>query len=118
VTSVAYSANYTRKVNAFPGKIGRFIKKAIAKWNKTKKSGQADSMSRCRNWWKDIPLRSDSIINWPNMISRARLHMRICWLRPVLSAATILPRSEEHTSELQSRENLVCRPLLEKKKER
>src|SRR5690606_42165643 len=27
------------------------------------------------------------------------------------------PRSEEHTSELQSRENLVCRLLLEKKKE-
>src|SRR5690606_40929858 len=27
-------------------------------------------------------------------------------------------RSEEHTSELQSRENLVCRLLLEKKKER
>src|SRR5690606_40255003 len=26
------------------------------------------------------------------------------------------PRSEEHTSELQSRENLVCRRLLEKKK--
>src|SRR5690606_40311851 len=24
------------------------------------------------------------------------------------------PRSEEHTSELQSRENLVCRPLLDK----
>src|SRR5690606_40315865 len=28
-----------------------------------------------------------------------------------------LLRSEEHTSELQSRENLVCRLLLEKKKE-
>src|SRR5207302_9951695 len=28
------------------------------------------------------------------------------------------PRSEEHTSELQSRENLVCRLLLEKKKKR
>src|SRR5690606_39578670 len=27
-----------------------------------------------------------------------------------------LPQSEEHTSELQSRENLVCRLLLEKKK--
>src|SRR5690606_40276596 len=26
-------------------------------------------------------------------------------------------RSEEHTSELQSRENLVCRPLLEQKKQ-
>src|SRR5690606_41912087 len=28
----------------------------------------------------------------------------------------LCPRSEEHTSELQSRENLVCRLLLEKKK--
>src|SRR6266700_6884232 len=33
--------------------------------------------------------------------------------RPPLRCA---PRSEEHTSELQSRENLVCRLLLEKKK--
>src|SRR5690606_41077499 len=33
------------------------------------------------------------------------------------SCATKVPqRSEEHTSELQSRENLVCRLLLEKKK--
>src|SRR5690606_41057791 len=31
-------------------------------------------------------------------------------------ADSLLPRSEEHTSELQSRENLVCRLLLEKKK--
>src|SRR5690606_31894806 len=31
-------------------------------------------------------------------------------------AADDLERSEEHTSELQSRENLVCRLLLEKKK--
>src|SRR6266511_5227815 len=29
-----------------------------------------------------------------------------------------LERSEEHTSELQSRENLVCRLLLEKKKKK
>src|SRR5690242_21427910 len=29
-----------------------------------------------------------------------------------------LPRSEEHTSELQSHVNLVCRLLLEKKKQR
>src|SRR5207302_10941994 len=33
---------------------------------------------------------------------------------PLLRKA--LARSEEHTSELQSRENLVCRLLLEKKK--
>src|SRR5690606_41941344 len=33
-----------------------------------------------------------------------------------LPATTLCARSEEHTSELQSRENLVCRLLLEKKK--
>src|SRR5690606_41879276 len=33
----------------------------------------------------------------------------------VASPAIVAPRSEEHTSELQSRENLVCRLLLEKK---
>src|SRR3712207_7928488 len=31
-------------------------------------------------------------------------------------ARPLLPRSEEHTSELQSRQYLVCRLLLEKKK--
>src|SRR5690606_15981768 len=35
---------------------------------------------------------------------------------PILEIRTALERSEEHTSELQSRENLVCRLLLEKKK--
>src|SRR3712207_7003741 len=30
----------------------------------------------------------------------------------------LLPRSEEHTSELQSRQYLVCRLLLEKKKKK
>src|SRR3712207_8082565 len=33
-----------------------------------------------------------------------------------LPACGLLPRSEEHTSELQSRQYLVCRLLLEKKK--
>src|SRR5690606_40341850 len=36
----------------------------------------------------------------------------------VLKYYSIELRSEEHTSELQSRENLVCRLLLEKKKKR
>src|SRR5687768_17995216 len=35
---------------------------------------------------------------------------------PISFADTCLPRSEEHTSELQSRLHLVCRLLLEKKK--
>src|SRR2546430_2082295 len=34
----------------------------------------------------------------------------------IIRAAIAWPRSEEHTSELQSQSNLVCRLLLEKKK--
>src|SRR5690606_39629082 len=40
------------------------------------------------------------------------------WFRSRAEAKVLIERwrSEEHTSELQSRENLVCRLLLEKKK--
>src|SRR5690606_41603078 len=64
----------------------------------------------CRSWspcvqWQSffVPTRSSS----PPASSCAASSGPCC-----LSAR----RSEEHTSELQSRENLVCRPLLEKKK--
>src|SRR2546422_8526874 len=36
----------------------------------------------------------------------------------VAGRAALVPRSEEHTSELQSRLHLVCRLLLEKKKKK
>src|SRR5436309_9074465 len=55
---------------------------------------------------------------------RSRLRGASCFGSPVRRAGwpgSTIPssraRSEEHTSELQSRENLVCRLLLEKKKE-
>src|SRR5206468_7768484 len=38
--------------------------------------------------------------------------------KPVLTACQVGERSEEHTSELQSRSDLVCRLLLEKKNKR
>src|SRR5436309_11987062 len=45
------------------------------------------------------------------------LNVRADWKVPTFSAGSGSAfRSEEHTSELQSRENLVCRLLLEKKK--
>src|SRR5687767_15398195 len=57
-----------------------------------------------------------------------RVHLRLrCPGRPVPSARTLqrwladaglAPRSEEHTSELQSLAYLVCRLLLEKKKKK
>src|SRR2546430_5375150 len=40
----------------------------------------------------------------------------ICAAAASSSCRSLLPRSEEHTSELQSQSNLVCRLLLEKKK--
>src|SRR5687768_18147617 len=51
-------------------------------------------------------------------LSRARIH-HISQVDPYLQAKIERldePRSEEHTSELQSRLHLVCRLLLEKKK--
>src|SRR5690606_39588044 len=46
----------------------------------------------------------------------ALLDGRVELLAPSLSKFDRYTRSEEHTSELQSREKLVCRLLLEKKK--
>src|SRR5690606_41442388 len=55
---------------------------------------------------------------WPAPTATARgWRSRIspcCW--STIPAGCGCRRSEEHTSELQSRENLVCRLLLEKKK--
>src|SRR3712207_7650818 len=45
-----------------------------------------------------------------------RLLVRLLEFPDVEQAAGLHPRSEEHTSELQSRQYLVCRLLLEKKK--
>src|SRR5687768_18355482 len=50
----------------------------------------------------------------PSTVRRTRTRSRVA-SRPVLSRSA---RSEEHTSELQSRLHLVCRLLLEKKKKK
>src|SRR5258707_4190091 len=48
---------------------------------------------------------------------RSPLRTRRCWCTGrSLRGSSARPRSEEHTSELQSRQYLVCRLLLEKKK--
>src|SRR5690242_21911163 len=66
---------------------------------------RSTSSNRIRMCWSDIAGASST--SW-SMSTRTRIARSIascrCW------------RSEEHTSELQSHVNLVCRLLLEKKK--
>src|SRR2546426_2177938 len=68
-----------------------------------------------------LPPARNSSGSWPQLISTGqglpclKYFSRIC--RPCLPGE-IHNRSEEHTSELQSPCNLVCRLLLEKKKNR
>src|SRR3712207_8312867 len=51
-----------------------------------------------------------------NTAERGPTHTRASPLRSRRHSSYRSPRSEEHTSELQSRQYLVCRLLLEKKK--
>src|SRR5690606_41277557 len=72
-------------------------------------ANSSPSAGGCSTWARRLP-------TWP---VRSAPHTRP---RPAFSGrarcyATTSGRSEEHTSELQSRENLVCRLLLEKKKQ-
>src|SRR5690606_40303823 len=54
---------------------------------------------------------------WTRTWHGAGISLRIGLLAALIDLAVgVSFRSEEHTSELQSRENLVCRLLLEKKK--
>src|SRR5690606_40366405 len=69
-------------------------------------------------WW-----RLGRLVRQPDGITvRELLGTMAWWAAPMLVTSPIFSRdvysyrSEEHTSELQSRENLVCRLLLEKKK--
>src|SRR2546430_8412194 len=51
------------------------------------------------------------------LMARTRSAATSALLRPTSAIVAFCRRSEEHTSELQSQSNLVCRLLLEKKKE-
>src|SRR5690606_41178289 len=69
-------------------------------------------------WTSLMPPSSDSVDSMTS-VPQPRRSAKRRYMRsrsPAKSADSAPPRSEEHTSELQSRENLVCRLLLEKKK--
>src|SRR5690606_4918497 len=70
-----------------------------------------------------VQVDAESVLPLPAKISRNAMYSEVHLGEPPGSLVGLLPvhgdvvaaRSEEHTSELQSRENLVCRLLLEKK---
>src|SRR2546422_4374164 len=65
----------------------------------------------------ELSLNSGIVTQMPAMMYRLQRRAR----RQILvstHSADLLSRSEEHTSELQSRLHLVCRLLLEKKKKK
>src|SRR5690606_40264214 len=61
-------------------------------------------------------ISDERLLNHPN--DPQPVHPRFRSLDAPVCASWDHLRSEEHTSELQSRENLVCRLLLEKKKQK
>src|SRR2546430_10897602 len=60
--------------------------------------------------------RSIEIVQLPKSVKEQVIERRVQELPLLGRIAAGRPRSEEHTSELQSQSNLVCRLLLEKKK--
>src|SRR2546430_16678938 len=62
-----------------------------------------------------VPLTANERLELTDPILRLRV-LAALTSNVSLNAARTLARSEEHTSELQSQSNLVCRLLLEKKK--
>src|SRR5207249_8148012 len=61
-------------------------------------------------------LRIDDVVSLRGQHHARRLPTRLRMVQQFPVSAIGQPRSEEHTSELQSRFDLVCRLLLEKKK--
>src|SRR5690606_41641888 len=55
-------------------------------------------------------------LRWKRRKISVRCRQHVSSSRSAVTALRLGRRSEEHTSELQSRENLVCRLLLDKKK--
>src|SRR3712207_8340898 len=66
-------------------------------------------------WLGTIPLTSAAIARRFGVVDLGALY-GVCFLSHQVGGFLGAARSEEHTSELQSRQYLVCRLLLEKKK--
>src|SRR5690606_41820741 len=97
---------HPRDLHSFPTRRSSDLSMAAAR------AVSADE-GRPASGWEPVQLPDIWVKRWPDF--EGTVWYRIDWDR-VCQTEPDGVRSEEHTSELQSRENLVCRLLLEKKK--
>src|SRR5207302_9123453 len=89
----------------------------------TRRSSDLDTIPKSKTQYSKIALKNRTWVSTPRRVCARyslppeRFGPSLPFLPACAAAAPALAqeRSEEHTSELQSRENLVCRLLLEKK---
>src|SRR3712207_7464665 len=89
-----------------------------------REAGGFDEVVEC--FWKEEPsmrhvldtVESDEVYVVPAFISEGYFTQQVIPRELGLEGPVTRKRSEEHTSELQSRQYLVCRLLLEKKKKK
>src|SRR5256884_1808849 len=91
-----------------PPALGEIIRRALEKDRNLRYQSAADMRVELQRLRRDTATRHAIEVDEPESVA----------IPGEIPSATGKPRSEEHTSELQSRLHLVCRLLLEKKKKR
>src|SRR5437667_2277795 len=71
-----------------------------------------------RRVFEECPRERDALSFAAGQLHSAFTHLGVVSFRQALDEVVRVRRSEEHTSELQSHHDLVCRLLLEKKKKK
>src|SRR2546427_7252065 len=90
-------------------KDGKKVKKVTTRAAAAPAGSSASGPNTCVLQPPRKPTKDTTMISGPGVVSPRASPSIIC---------VAVSRSEEHTSELQSQSNLVCRLLLEKKKKR
>src|SRR2546422_4592546 len=104
-----------RSRDLWPDRWGPRPKRSPSPAESRSSSSRRHFTSRLAGWW----MAARTFFWWKRARTRGTSRRR-CWLSRGWdeTGAKKFPRSEEHTSELQSRLHLVCRLLLEKKKKK
>src|SRR5690606_36490557 len=119
--TIAQDFNFQRMLNF---RLGKAVGHIILSWNTADKNMLNNDimLSSAKRYLSKMGIRDTQCLMVRHH-DRKHDHIHIIYNRvndygKTISNSNQRYRSEEHTSELQSRENLVCRLLLEKKKKK